>query len=84
MDHMCDSFRFVVVGISRWLCGWWTHSYPAGHCCHRVSDPTYSGTKRIVAIWTVAGEGEVFGEEVVNRSRKILQKFTIPSAEKVS
>jgi hypothetical protein len=38
----------------------------------------------IVAIWTLAGESEVFGEEVVSRSRKILQKFTIPSVEKVS
>ena len=41
-------------------------------------------TKKIVAIWTLAGEGEVFGKEVVNRSRKILPKFTIPSVEKVS
>ena len=65
LDHMCDSLRFVVVGISRWLCGWWTHSYPAGHCHHRRGDPSYSGTKMIVAIWTVAGEGEVFGKEVI-------------------
>ena len=28
----------------------------------------------IVAIWTLAGEGEVFGKEVVSRSRKILPK----------
>ena len=84
LDYMCDSLRFVVVGISRWLCGWWTHSYPAAHRHHRVSDPTYSGTKMISAIWTLAGEGEVFGKEVVRRSRKILEKFTIPSVEKVS
>jgi hypothetical protein len=38
----------------------------------------------IVAIWTVAAEGEVFGEEVVSRSRKILPNLRIPSVEKVS
>ena len=84
MDYMCDSFNFVASGVGEWLHDGWSYSCPAGHRHHRVSDPTYSGTKRIVAIWTVAGEGEVFGEEVVNRSRKILQKFTIPSVEKVS
>jgi hypothetical protein len=83
LDYMCDSLRFVVVGIYRWLCGWWTHSYPAGRCHHRLSGPSYSGTKGIVAIGTLAGEGEVFGKEVVRRSRKILPKFTLPSVEKV-
>jgi hypothetical protein len=38
----------------------------------------------MVAIWTLAGEGELFGEEVVNRSRRILPNLLIPSAEKVS
>jgi hypothetical protein len=38
LDPMCDSLHFVVVGIYRWLYGWWT--------------PSYSGTKMIVAIWT--------------------------------
>src|SRR4030043_625415 len=71
LDHMCDSLNFVVVGIYWWLCGWWTHSYPAGHCHHRVSGPTYSGTKNIIAIWTLAGEGEVFGE------RLVINRFTI-------
>ena len=55
LDHICDSLNFVAVGIYWWLCGWWTHSYPAGHRRHRLSDPTYSGTKMIVAIWTLAG-----------------------------
>ena len=63
---MCDSLHFVVVRVSGWLCGWRTHSYPAGHRHHRVSGPTYSGTKVMVAIWTLAGEGEVFGRGVVN------------------
>jgi hypothetical protein len=38
----------------------------------------------MVAIWTLAGEGELFGEEVASRSRKILPNLLIPSAEKVS
>ena len=84
LDHICHFLNFVVVGFSEWLHDGWSHSYPAGHCHHRLSDSTYSGTKGIVAIWTVAGEGEVFGEEVVSSPRKILSKFTIPSGEKVS
>jgi hypothetical protein len=80
---MCDSLDSVVAGIY-WSCGWWTHSYPAGHRHHRLSGPTYSGTKVMVAIWTLAGEGELFGEEVASRSRKILPNLLISSAEKVS
>jgi len=38
----------------------------------------------IVAIWILAGEGEVFGKEVFSRSRKILPNLTRPSVEKVS
>ena len=38
----------------------------------------------IIAIWTLAGEGEIFGKEVVSRPRKILPNLTIPSVEKVS
>jgi hypothetical protein len=33
---------------------------------------------------TLAGEGEVFGKEVVSRSRKILPNLMIPSVEKGS
>jgi hypothetical protein len=83
LDPMCDSLNFVAVGIS-YSCGWWTHSYPAGHRHRRGTDPSYSGTKVMVAIWTLAGEGEVFGKEVVSRSRKILPNLLIPSVEKVS
>jgi hypothetical protein len=75
LDHMYDSLRFVVVGISRWLCGWWTHSYPASHRHRRGTDPSHSGTKNIVAVWTLAGEGEVLGNEVVSRSRKDFAGF---------
>ena len=62
MEHICDFLNFMVVGISEWLHNGWSHSYPAGHCHYRVSDPTYSGTKRIVAIWTrkPAKEGDQF------------------------
>jgi hypothetical protein len=38
----------------------------------------------MVAIWTLAGEGEVFGEEVASRCRKILPNLLIPSVENVS
>jgi len=38
----------------------------------------------MVAIWALAGEGEVFGEEVVSRSGRILPNLLIPSVEKVS
>jgi hypothetical protein len=36
------------------------------------------------AIWTLAREGEVFGKEVVKRSREILPNLLISSVEKVS
>ena len=84
LDHMCDSLNSVAVGISHWLHDGWGHSYPAGHRHHRVSGPTYSRTKNIIAIWILAGEGEVFGKEVVSRSGRILPNLTIPSVEKVS
>ena len=83
MDHIGDSLNFVASGIVHWLHDGWGHSYPAGHRRYRISGPTYSGTKGIVAIWTLAREGEVFGKEVVRRSRKILSNSTIPLVEKV-
>jgi len=49
LDHISDSLNFVASGITHWLHDGWGHSYPAGHCHHRVSGPTYSGTKNIVA-----------------------------------
>ena len=62
LDRIGDSLNFVASGIAHWLHDGWGHSYPAGHRHHRVSGPTYSGTKNIVAIWTLAGDGEVFGK----------------------
>ena len=84
LDHMCDSLNSVASGIAHWLHDGWGHSYPAGHRHCRGTDPGHSGTKTIVAICTLAGEGEVFGKEVVSRSRKILPKLAILSGEKVS
>jgi hypothetical protein len=84
LDNIGDSFNFVASGIAYGLHDGWGHSYPAGHRRHRVSGPTYSGTKNIIAIWTLAGEGEVFGKEVFGRSGRILPNLTIPSVENVS
>ena len=77
MDHMCDSLNFVVVGISQWLHDGWGHSYPAGHRHRCGTDPGHSRAKTIVAIWTLAGEGEVFEKEMVSRPRKILPNLLI-------
>jgi hypothetical protein len=63
VDDLCGIGNFVASGVDQWLHDGWDHSCPAGHCHHRVSGPTYSGTKNIVAIWPPAGEGEVFGKE---------------------
>ena len=78
MDHIGDSLNFVASGIAHRLHDGWGHSYPAGHRRYRISGPTYSGTKGIVAIWTLLGEGEVFGKEVVSRSGKIFPNLRIP------
>jgi hypothetical protein len=81
---MCYSINSVASGIGEWLHDGRGHSYPAGHRHRRGTGPGDSGTKTILAIWTLAGEGEVFGEEVASRSGKILQNLTIPSVEKVT
>lgn len=49
------------------------HSYSACHRHHRGADPHYLRTKAIVAVWTLVGEGEVFGKKVVIGSRKFYQ-----------
>jgi len=62
-------WTILVILLILWLLGLLTGYtmggviHTAGHCHHRVSGPTYSGTKNIIAIWTLAGEGEVFGKE---------------------
>jgi hypothetical protein len=60
LDHMCDSLNSVAVGICQWLHDGWGHSYPAGHRHRCSTDPGHSRAKTIVAIWTLAGEGEAF------------------------
>jgi hypothetical protein len=81
---MCDSLDFVASGIVDWLHNGWSHSYPPGHRYRRGTDPGHSRTETIVAIWALAGEGEVFGKEVVSSSGKILPNLRIRSVEKVS
>jgi hypothetical protein len=83
LDYRCDSLNSVAVGISRWLHGGWTHSHSAGHRHRRGADPSHPGTKNTVAIWTLAGEGEVFGKEVFSRSGKLLPNFWVSSVEKI-
>jgi hypothetical protein len=40
VDNCYGSVNFMVIGISWWLYGWRTHSYPAGRCHHRRGDPS--------------------------------------------
>jgi len=70
LDHMGDSLDFVDCGIGERLHDERIRSYPGGHRRHLVSNPADSGQKNILTIWTLAGKGEVFGKEVVSRSRK--------------
>jgi hypothetical protein len=72
VDDCCGSVNFVAVGIYWWLYGWWTHSYPAGRCHHLRGDPSYSRTKGIVAIWTVAAEDEYVDDSVITTKVKSL------------
>ena len=90
--HIGDSLDSVASGIYHWLHDGWGYSYPAGHCHHCVSGLTYSGTKNIVAIWPLAGEGEVSGKKggkqvqkdfakacyTVRRKGLAMNHFTIP------
>jgi len=80
----CAYLDFVASGIGERLHDGRIRSYPGGHRRYLVSNQSYPGAKNILAIWPRAGEGEVFGKEVVGRSRKILQNLTIASVEKVS
>ena len=62
LNHIGDSLNFVASGNVYWLHDGWGYSYPAGYRHHRVSGPTYSGTKSIVAIrfMNLLKEGEQF------------------------
>jgi hypothetical protein len=84
LDHICRSRHFMVAGVDQWQYDWWIHSYPAGHRHRRGADSSHSGTKTIVATWTLAGEGEVFGKEVFGKLGKIFSNLRIRWVEKVS
>ena len=62
MDNCCGTGNFVAVGVGEWLYDGLFHSYPAGNRHRCGSDPSYSRTKGIVAIWTrkPAKEGDQF------------------------
>ncbi len=77
MDLRFQSFHSLVVGIFGRLYRWWNHLYPAGSCHRLRTDRNYLGARMIVVIQTLAGKGEVFGKEVVSKSRKILPNFRI-------
>jgi hypothetical protein len=50
--------------ITRYSIGWFIHnSYPARYRHRRGDDPSHSGTKTIITIWTLAGQIEVFCRE---------------------
>jgi hypothetical protein len=68
LDYICNFLNFMVVGTNWRLYGRWAHSYSAGYRCYRVGDPTYSGTKRIVALGILFGEGGGFGKGVIGGS----------------
>ena len=74
---MCDSLNSVASGISHWLHDGWGYSYPAGDRYRCSIDPSHSRTKTLVAVWTLAREGEVFGEEVGQKVQKNLGKSSI-------
>jgi hypothetical protein len=89
MDPMCDSLYSVASGISQWLHDGWSHSCLTGHRHRCSTDPSHSRTKTIVAIWTLAGEGEVFGKEgvdddVVNPNRVTPNFATEGEDEKIN
>jgi hypothetical protein len=50
VDGCCGTGNIVAVGVDLWLYDGWGYSRPTGHCYHRVSGPTYSGEKNIIAI----------------------------------
>jgi hypothetical protein len=84
VDNCCNTHNSMAAGSGDRLYNGIFYSYPAGRCHHRRADQSYSGKKNIVAILTLAGEGEGFGEEVVSRFRKILPKLAVLSGEKGS
>jgi hypothetical protein len=64
LDHFCSSLDFVGAGIDDRLHHGLSHSCAAGHRHHRGADPSNSGAKTNVTLWTLAGQGEVFTERI--------------------
>ena len=75
MDDMCHSLNFVAAGVGQWLHDGRSHSHPPGHRHRCGAGPSYSGTKALVAVSTLAGEGEVFGKEVVSRPQRFYRIY---------
>ena len=75
VDDMCHSLNFVAAGIGQWLYDGWSYSRSPGHRHRRGAGPGYSGTKALVAVSTLAGEGEVFGKEVVSRPERFYRIY---------
>ncbi len=66
MDDMCHSLNFVAAGIGEWLHDGWSHSHPPGHRHRCGTGPSYSGTKTLLVVLTLAGESEVLGKQVLS------------------
>jgi hypothetical protein len=75
LDHFCHSLNFVAAGIGQWLHDGWSHSHPPGHRHRRGADPSHSGTKTLVDVSTLAGEGEALGKEVVSRPERFYRIY---------
>lgn len=70
VDDFCDLADFVAVGIDQRLHNGRRHSYPAGHCRHRASDPTSSGEENIVAACAPSRRSNVFGMDTDSHAPK--------------
>ena len=74
MDDRSSTDNSVASGVGEQSHDGWVCSRPAGGCHYRRVGQGDSGTKNIVAIRTVAGEGEVFGKGGVQQVRKVFAK----------
>ena len=75
MDDMCHPLNFMAAGIGAWLHDWRIRSPSVGHRHRRGAGPSYSRTKTLVAVSTLAGEGEVWGKEVVSRPERFYRIY---------
>jgi len=83
VDDCCNTHNSMAAGVAKQLYDGRVCSRPAGGCRYHCAGQSHSGARNIVAIWTLAGEDEVFGKEGgKSRSGKILPKLLIPSVER--